>query len=238
LRIIGLEGKQSARMGNEAQNQQNPCHPAQKKAGHCAIREHQQRLEGWRTKLAQSGHYPHHGGAKQLPTALSRAKLEALPSLSNLAMSTDSVKDILARAKQRAEAMKLPYAGALLPLEAHALMQNIPGAKLVDVRTQAEWEYVGHIPESVLIEWNSFPSGQRNPQFLEQLQARVAKTEAPVMFLCRSGARSHQAAVVATQAGYPNSYNILEGFEGDKDGQSHRNSVGGWRVAGLPWIQG
>jgi rhodanese-related sulfurtransferase len=153
-------------------------------------------------------------------------------------MSTDSVKDILARAKQRAEAMKLPYAGALLPLEAHALMQNIAGAKLVDVRTQAEWEYVGHIPESVLIEWNTYPSGQRNPQFLEQLQARVAKTEAPVMFLCRSGARSHQAAVVATQAGYPNSYNVLEGFEGDKDGQGHRNSVGGWRVAGLPWIQG
>jgi len=153
-------------------------------------------------------------------------------------MPTDSVKDILARAKQRAEAMKLPYAGALLPLEAHALTQNVPGAKLVDVRTQAEWEYAGHVPESVLIEWNTFPSGQRNPQFLEELQARVAKTEAPVMFLCRSGARSHQAAVVATQAGYPKSYNILEGFEGDKDGQSHRNSVGGWRVAGLPWVQG
>jgi len=152
-------------------------------------------------------------------------------------MSTDSVKDILARAKQRAEAMKLPYAGALLPVEAHALMQHISGAKLVDVRTQAEWEYVGHIPESVLIEWNTYPSGQRNPQFLEQLQARVAKTEAPVMFF-RSGARSHQAAVAATQAGYPNSYNILEGFEGDKDGQGRRNTVGGWRVAGLPWIQG
>ena len=79
---------------------------------------------------------------------------------------------------------------------------------------------------------------RRNPQFLDQLQARVPKTEAPVMFLCRSGARSHQAAVVATQAGYPNSYNILEGFEGDKDAQGHRNSVGGWRVAGLPWAQG
>jgi rhodanese-related sulfurtransferase len=153
-------------------------------------------------------------------------------------MSTDSVKDILARARQRAEAMKLPYAGALLPLEANALMRNVPGAKLVDVRTQAEWEYVGHAPESVLIEWNTYPSGQRNPQFLEQLHARVPKTEAPVMFLCRSGARSHQAAIVATQAGYPNSYNVLEGFEGDKDGQSRRNSVGGWRVAGLPWVQG
>ena len=63
----------------------------------------------------------------------------------------DSVNEILARAKQRAESMKLPYAGALLPSEAHALMQQIPGAKLVDVRTQAEWEYVGHAPGSVLI---------------------------------------------------------------------------------------
>jgi len=85
------------------------------------------------------------------------------------------------------------------------------------VRTQAEWDYVGHIPESVLIEWNTYPKRQRNPRFLEQLQARVAKTEAPVMFLCRSGARSHHAAAAATQAGYPNSYNVLEDFEGEKD---------------------
>src|SRR3979490_457308 len=153
-------------------------------------------------------------------------------------MKKDSVESILAQAKQRAEAMNLPYAGALLPLEAHALMQNDPEAKLVDVRTQAEWDYVGHIPESVLIEWNTYPSGQRNPRFLEQLQARFAKTEAPVMFLCRSRARSHHAAAAATQAGYPNSYNVLEGFEGEKDPHGHRGTVGGWRFAGLPWVQG
>ena len=150
----------------------------------------------------------------------------------------DSANDILTRAKQRAQRMKLPYAGALLPSEAHALAQAIPGAKLVDVRTQAEWEYVGRVPESVLVEWNTYPDGQRNPKFLDQLQAQVAKTAAPVMFLCRSGVRSHSAAVAATQAGYPNSYNILEGFEGEKDANGHRNSVGGWRKAGLPWVQG
>jgi rhodanese-related sulfurtransferase len=153
-------------------------------------------------------------------------------------MSNDSVKDILARAKQRSEAMNLPYAGALLPAEAYALAKQVPGAKLVDVRTQAEWEYVGRVPQSVLIEWNTFPTGERNPRFLEQLQSKVPPTEAPVMFLCRSGARSHHAATAATQAGYPNSYNILEGFEGEKDTQGHRSSVGGWRVAGLPWVQG
>jgi rhodanese-related sulfurtransferase len=151
---------------------------------------------------------------------------------------SDTVKDILARAKKRGEAMKLPYAGALLPSEAHALARQVPGAKLVDVRTRAEWQYVGHIPDSVLIEWVTYPSGERNSEFLEQLEAQVAKTDAPVMFLCRSGARSHHAAALATVSGYPNSYNILEGFEGDKDELGHRSSVGGWRFAGLPWTQG
>jgi len=153
-------------------------------------------------------------------------------------MPNDTAKDILARAKQRGQTMKLPYAGALLPSEAYSLMQQIPGSRLVDVRTRAEWDYVGHVPESVLIEWNTYPSGQRNQQFLEQLQSQVPKTDAPMMFLCRSGARSHHAAMAATQAGYPNSYNILEGFEGDKNAEGHRNTVGGWRVASLPWTQG
>ena len=153
-------------------------------------------------------------------------------------MTNDSVEEILARAKQRADAMKLPYAGALLPREAGILQEKIPEAKLVDVRTRAEWEYVGHVPDSVLVEWNSYPGGQRNSQFLEQLQAQVPKGAGPVMFLCRSGARSHHAAAVAAQSGYSKSYNILEGFEGEKDAKGHRNTTGGWRFAGLPWVQG
>jgi rhodanese-related sulfurtransferase len=153
-------------------------------------------------------------------------------------MQPDSVNDILARAKERAKQMNLPYAGTLLPSEAQALLEGVPGAKLVDVRTQPEWEYVGHVPGSVLVEWNTYPAGQRNQQFIQELASQVPKTDAPVMFLCRSGARSHQAAVAATQSGYTNSFNILEGFEGDKDASGHRNSVGGWRFAGLPWIQG
>jgi rhodanese-related sulfurtransferase len=150
----------------------------------------------------------------------------------------DSIDDILARAKKRADDLRLPYAGALLPAEAHALAQHIPGTKLIDVRTEAEWEYVGRVPNSVLIEWNSYPSGQRNSQFLAELRTKVANTGTAVMFLCRSGARSHHAAVAAAQAGYSKSYNILEGFEGDKDAQGHRGTVGGWRKAGLPWVQG
>ncbi|MGH9576968.1 MAG: rhodanese-like domain-containing protein [Terriglobales bacterium] len=143
--------------------------------------------------------------------------------------------DIKQLARDRAQKMKLPYAGALLPAEAHALMQK--GAKLVDVRTDAELQYVGSVPGSEAIEWNRYPEGQRNPDFLQQLDQAVGKDE-PVMFLCRSGVRSHSAAIAATQAGWKEAYNILEGFEGGKDGEGHRNAVGGWKFARLPWTQG
>ena len=143
--------------------------------------------------------------------------------------------EIRRHAKERGQKMKLSYAGALLPAEAHALMQA--GAKLVDVRTEAELQYVGSVPGSEAIEWNSYPDGTRNPDFLQQLDKAVKKDE-PVMFLCRSGVRSHAAAEAATKAGWKEAYNILEGFEGDKDGEGHRGKLGGWRKAGLPWIQG
>jgi rhodanese-related sulfurtransferase len=144
---------------------------------------------------------------------------------------------LLAKARERAVKMNLPYAGALLPAEAHELLQAVPESKLVDVRTRAEWDWVGRIPGSVMVEWNAWPSGERNPDFISELESRVPKSSAPMLFICRSGARSHSAAVAAAQAGYPACYNVLEGFEGDKNADGHRNSVGGWRAAGLPWIQ-
>ena len=143
--------------------------------------------------------------------------------------------DIKQRARERAQKLKLPYAGAVTPAEAHTLMQA--GVKLVDVRTEPELQYVGSVPGSDAIEWNTYPEGRRNPDFLTQLGDTVKKDQ-PVMFLCRSGVRSHQAAIAATQAGWQETYNILEGFEGDKDSEGHRNVVGGWRKAGLPWVQG
>ena len=150
----------------------------------------------------------------------------------------EDVEAILARAKQRALEKKLPYTGALLPKEAFALLKEVPGATLVDVRTQAEWYWVGRIRGAVTVEWSGYPGGARNPDFLRQLQAAVPITSAPVMFLCRSGHRSHHAAAQATGAGYANCFNVLEGFEGDRDALAHRNTVGGWRAAGLPWEQG
>lgn len=147
------------------------------------------------------------------------------------------LSELLSLAQQRAQAAGLPYEGALLPAEAHELLTLAPGAKLVDVRTRAEWDWVGRVPGAVEIEWNQYPGGVRNPYFLDELKRQVS-TESLVLFLCRSGVRSDGAARAATEAGYPDCYNILEGFEGDKDANGHRNSVGGWRHAGLPWIQG
>lgn len=138
-------------------------------------------------------------------------------------------------AAERAGKLGLAYAGALLPAEAHALMQA--GAKLVDVRTQPELLYVGKVPGAVTVEWQTYPGNRPNPGFLDELAGSVPKDQ-PVMFMCRSGARSHAAAEAATQAGWREVYNVLEGFEGDKDAAQHRNSVNGWRKAGLPWIQG
>jgi len=138
-------------------------------------------------------------------------------------------------AAERASQLKLPYAGALTPAEAHALMQA--GSKLVDVRTIPELLYVGRVPGSLPVEWQTYPGNHLNPEFLTQL-AQVARPEDALMFICRSGARSHHAAAAATQAGWRESYNVLEGFEGDKDAAQHRNTVGGWRKAGLPWVQG
>ena len=129
-------------------------------------------------------------------------------------------------AAERARKMGLSYAGALLPAEAHVLMQQ--GAKLVDVRTKPELLYVGKIPGAIAVEWQTYPGSRPNPEFLGELGASVRKDE-PVMFICRSGARSSAAAEAATQAGWRECYNVLEGFEGDRDENRHRSNVNGWK---------
>lgn len=146
------------------------------------------------------------------------------------------LNDLLGLARQRAQAMGLPYAGALTPAEAHEIWRSAPGAKLVDVRTRAEWDWVGRVPGAVEIEWLSYPGNQPNPHFLTQLKREV-DPQSLVMFMCRSGGRSDKAARAAVEAGYPECYNVLEGFEGDRDANEHRNRIGGWRHAGLPWRQ-
>jgi rhodanese-related sulfurtransferase len=150
----------------------------------------------------------------------------------------NSLDELLLRGAERAAQLHLPYAGALTPTESFLLLQAEPLSQVVDVRTRAEWEWVGRPPEAVLIEWNTWPGTMRNAEFDRELLAKVPDKAVPVLFLCRSGGRSHHAAALAAKLGYTLAFNILEGFEGDKDAHGHRGTVGGWKVAGLPWIQG
>lgn len=146
------------------------------------------------------------------------------------------ITEILQTAQQRAQEKGLPYEGELLPGEAYQILHSAPGAKLVDVRTRAELDWVGRIPGAVEIEWFTYPGMKPNTNFIAQLQQQVDK-EALVLFICRSGARSNAAAAAATGAGYNDCYNVLEGFEGDKNADNQRNALNGWRAAELPWEQ-
>jgi rhodanese-related sulfurtransferase len=147
------------------------------------------------------------------------------------------ITSILQAAQQRARDLNLPYEGTLFPDEAYELLQSAPGAKLVDVRSRAELDWVGRIPDAVEIEWATYPGMSLNPNFLAALGQQVDK-ESLVLFICRTGVRSNAAAAAATGAGFLDCYNVLEGFQGEKDTEGHRNTTGGWCAAGLPWVQG
>jgi rhodanese-related sulfurtransferase len=147
----------------------------------------------------------------------------------------ESLNKILQKARQRAEEKGLPYAGALTPTEAHEVLKLVPSAKLVDVRSRAELELVGRIPDALSIEWAFYPGMIPNPDFLNHLQMQVDK-EALVMFICRTGGRSNNAATVASEHGYAEAFNVLEGFEGEVEPtKKQRGAVNGWKAAKLPW---
>ncbi len=138
----------------------------------------------------------------------------------------------------------LGYAGDLSAAEAWTLLHGDPAAQLVDVRTTAEWNFVGMPDLSQIgrrvhcVEWQCFPSMEQNPGFVEQAGGALGGCkDAPVLFLCRSGARSRAAAIAMAAAGYERAYNIAGGFEGDPDQNRHRGKQNGWKAAGLPWIQ-
>jgi rhodanese-related sulfurtransferase len=138
------------------------------------------------------------------------------------------------------------YAGDLGPRESWELLSKEPEGQLVDVRTQAEWNFVG-LPdlsalnrEVVLCEWQRFPAGS-NPRFVEEVVEALKQTNyrkgAPLLLLCRSGARSRAAAIALSTAGYAPCFNIEDGFEGALDPERHRGAAAGWKAEGLPWIQ-
>ncbi len=145
-----------------------------------------------------------------------------------------NLEQILDLAELRAQQNRYDYAGALTPQEAFAVLQSHPSAVLVDVRSQAELELVGRIPQAMHIEWAFYPGMVFNQDFAAQLQAQVA-SDALVIFICRTGGRSHNAAILATQMGYTHAYNVLEGFEGETNQHRQRTLINGWKHANLPW---
>jgi rhodanese-related sulfurtransferase len=140
-----------------------------------------------------------------------------------------------------------PYAGDLSAREAWEALNQSKSAVLVDVRSKAEWAFVG-VPvlspigkQTLLVEWNDFSTGTVVPDFVGRLNAALAESgaadDAPLYFICRSGNRSRNAAIAATAAGHPTCFNIELGFEGLLDSERHRNTPGSWKAEGLPWEQ-
>ncbi|MDH3229284.1 MAG: rhodanese-like domain-containing protein [Alphaproteobacteria bacterium] len=135
------------------------------------------------------------------------------------------------------------YEGDLTATEAWRFLEEDPDALLVDVRTVAEWVYVG-VPDIsrlgrtvMCVQWNVWPQMEVNAEFVSHLEAEGITRERPLLVICRSGVRSRDAAVALTAAGFGPCYNVSDGFEGDLDDTKHRGIRNGWKVAGLPWIQ-
>ncbi len=129
------------------------------------------------------------------------------------------------------------------PAQVWNVLRTDGEAQLVDVRTDAEWTYVG-LPDlteagkqPLLIPWQMFPSGQVNTAFVEQMRQAGLTPSDKIFFLCRSGARSLAAARAAQTAGFQHAYNIADGFEGPPDEDGHRGTVAGWKADALPWRQ-
>ncbi|HUN91258.1 MAG TPA: rhodanese-like domain-containing protein [Burkholderiaceae bacterium] len=150
-------------------------------------------------------------------------------------LADPSLQSVLDHAREQAQAAGLPYAGSVPPLEAWELVQA-GAAKFVDVRSGEERKFVGHVPGTIHVAWATGTSLTRNPRFVRELEAKVAKSDV-VLLLCRSGKRSAAAAEAATKAGFTNVFNVLEGFEGEIDDAQQRGRLGGWRLRGLPWVQ-
>jgi len=137
------------------------------------------------------------------------------------------------------------YAGDVSCQDAWDALAADPQALLVDVRTQVEWQLIGKPDlssirqEPVYLQWVTMQGVNKN--FVDELKAaleeRGAAADTPIYFMCQSGGRSKMSAMQCTELGYSACYNIAEGFEGDLDEHQHRNSISGWKVAGLPWVQ-
>jgi rhodanese-related sulfurtransferase len=139
------------------------------------------------------------------------------------------------------------YAGNKTPQQTWDILAGNPKAQMIDVRTDAEFSYVGGPDlsdlgrEALQVYWKIFPAMNTNPDFVAQATRALGPDtgkDTPLLFLCRSGVRSRHAAQAMTAAGWSACYNITSGFEGDKNDAAHRATVNGWKIDGLPWKQG
>lgn len=162
-----------------------------------------------------------------------------MSSVLSEAPSTEDLPAELRAARERAQAQGLGHAGGVAPPVAWKLFSE-GRALLVDVRSGEERKFVGQVPGSLHVAWATGTALTRNPRFLRELEALVAREAvpgAPVLLLCRSGKRSVLAAEAAAKAGIANVFNVLEGFEGELDARQQRGHGDGWRFHGLPWAQ-
>lgn len=145
------------------------------------------------------------------------------------------------RLDRAVHAIRGRFVGDISAIETWQALQNQSEAVLVDVRTRAEWAFVGGpdlsgLGKSVVqVEWQIFPTMERNPRFIKEFQAQGISPDQPVYLICRSGVRSRDAAQLLAERGYT-TYNVADGFEGQIDSSGHRG-VNGWRADQLPWKQ-
>jgi rhodanese-related sulfurtransferase len=131
------------------------------------------------------------------------------------------------------------YRGDIPPAEAYKRLEANPKAVLIDVRTEPEWAFVGlpAVDNLIRLSWQSYPDMKVNADFAARIEAQSLPRDTEILCICRSGARSASAAAALTKAGFTNCWNVAEGFEGNRDSEGHRGTIGGWKAAGLPWAQ-
>ncbi len=131
------------------------------------------------------------------------------------------------------------YKGDVNPQEAFEQLSSNGNAIMIDVRTRAEWAFVGvpAVERMATISWQQYPSMQINEEFVSAVREFGIGKNADIYLICRSGSRSAAAASLLTEAGFANCYNVAEGFEGDLDEGRHRGKTNGWKARGLPWTQ-
>ena len=136
----------------------------------------------------------------------------------------------------------MSYKRNLLPKMAVERLQNNPQALFVDVRSKAEYKYVGFPENSILIPWIDDPDWEPNPEafsdlVMQELDGRENLSDTEIILICRSGFRSNEALKCLENKGFTQVSHVASGFEGDLDENDHRGNLNGWRHDGMPWSQ-